>query len=130
MKKKAGIFSKLSDLQSKKEKSSSQREASEIQSTQARNEYIMSLTASNAHLNHFYANDLPELVKNLDDGVLEKSRTFIASLIEKEINSVNCLSEGMSKVSDMVNVTSGQFTTFAFLSDPASTCIRFVFHIS
>ena len=130
-KKKAGIFSKLSDLQTKKEKTSSHREATEIQSTQARNEYIMSLTAANAHLHHFYVMDLPDLVKNLDDDVLDKSRNFMLALIEKEIGSLSCATDGMSKANQLVQDTSSQFTTNAFLSDPPSMCIRFVIvHLS
>lgn len=125
-KKKAGIFSKLSDLQTKKEKTSSHREATEIQSTQARNEYIMSLTAANAHLHHFYAMDLPELVKVLDDDALDKSRNFILTLIEKEMQSLSAASEGMTKANQLVETTSGLFTTYAFLADPSSACIRYV----
>lgn len=59
-------------MQSKKEKSSAQREASDIQSTQARNEYILSLVAGNAHLEQYFTYDLPLLMQTVDDGALEK----------------------------------------------------------
>jgi hypothetical protein len=85
----------------------------------------MSLTAANAHLHHFYAMDLPELVRNLEDEALDKSRNFILTLIEKEINSLNSASDGMAKANHLVQETSSQFTTYAFLSDPASSCIRY-----
>lgn len=85
----------------------------------------MSLTAANAHLHHFYVTDLPDLVLNLEDDVLDKSRNFILTLIEKEINSLTSASDGMAKANQLVQETSSQFTTYAFLSDPASACIRF-----
>lgn len=88
----------------------------------------MSLTAANAHLHHFYVTDLPDLVKNLEDEVLDKSRNFMIALIEKEISSLGSATDGMSKANQMVQDTSSQFTTYAFLSDPASTCIRFVLY--
>ena len=125
-KKKAGIFSKLSDLQTKKEKSSSHREATEIQSTQARNEYIMALTAANAHLHHYYASDLPELIKCLDDEALDKTRSCIITLLEKEMNALKSATDGMATADQLVQGTSSLFTTFAFLADPASACIRSV----
>lgn len=90
----------------------------------------MSLTAANAHLHHFYALDLPELVKILDDEALEKSRNFILTLIDKEMQSLSAASEGMSKANQLVEATSGLFTTYAFLTDPASACIRYVTHVN
>ncbi|RWS17284.1 SH3 domain containing protein 5-like protein [Dinothrombium tinctorium] len=123
-KRKGGIFSKFTDLQSKKEKSSAQREASDIQSTQARNEYIMSLVAGNAHLNHYYSIDLPNLMRQLDDDVLDKCRGFVNSLLQGEINSINIASETMEKLSQLLDATSGDITNSAFLSEPTSACLR------
>jgi len=39
------------------------REACEVKSTTARNDYLLSLAATNAHLQHYYNSDTPELMK-------------------------------------------------------------------
>ena len=39
------------------------REACEVKSTAARNDYLMSLAATNAHLQRYYNSDTPELMK-------------------------------------------------------------------
>lgn len=39
------------------------REACEMKSTAARNEYLLSLAAANAHVQQYYVNDTPELMK-------------------------------------------------------------------
>lgn len=70
-KRKLGILSKFTDMQSKKEKSSAQKEASEIQSTQARNEYIMALAAGNAHLQHYFNVELTYLLDILEDNTID-----------------------------------------------------------
>lgn len=123
-KKKAGLFSKLTDLQTKKEKTASQREATEIQSTQARNEYIMSLAATNAHLHRFFAFDIPALITHLDDQVLDKARNIILSLVGTDLNVLTSYREGVTKANKLVEMTSYDFTTAAFLMDPTSACLR------
>jgi len=39
------------------------REACEVKSTSARNDYLLSLAATNAHLQRYYHSDTPELMK-------------------------------------------------------------------
>lgn len=122
-KKSGGIFAKLTDLQTKKEKTSSHREASEIQSTQARNEYIMALASTNAHLHHFYSLDLPSLMNTLDDDALTKCRLIILTMMQKDLSSLSSLNEGISKANSLVAATSTQFTNEAFISDPSNNCL-------
>lgn len=114
----------MTDLQTKKEKTSSHREATEIQSTQARNEYIMSLAATNAHLHHFFTMDIPSLILHLDDDVLSKTQDFMLTLVEKETNSLRSATEGMIKANDMMQSSSHEFTNSAFLSEPNTACLR------
>lgn len=61
-------------MQSKKEKTSAQKEASEIQSTQARNEYILALSAGNAHLQHYFNTELTYLLDILEDNTIENCK--------------------------------------------------------
>ena len=123
-KKKAGIFSKKADIQTKKEKMSSQREATEIQSTQARNEYLMALAGTNAHLSHFFQQDIPNLIKTLDDDVLDKCRNYLLNILSVEIKSGAELNSGVARANGLTEGTSADWTNYAFLMEPASSCIR------
>lgn len=123
-KKSAGIFAKLTDLQSKKEKTSSHREATEIQSTQARNEYIMALASTNAHLHHLYSLDLPNLMNVLDDDALTKCRLLILTMIQRDLSSLSSLTDGISRANNLVSSTSAEFTNKAFLSETSNNCLN------
>ncbi|CAG2100177.1 unnamed protein product [Medioppia subpectinata] len=117
-KRKGGIFSSLAKLQTKQDKTSAQREASDIQSTQARNDYLMALSAANGHLDHYYNLDLPQLMHNIDDDVLDKCRGFILSLLESELNAIQLTNQSLDNAYRLVESTSGDITNKAFLADP------------
>ncbi|XP_054163435.1 protein nervous wreck-like [Oppia nitens] len=123
-KQKSGIFSSLSKLQTKKDKCSAQREASDIQSTQARNDYLMALAAGNAHLDHYYSLDLPQLIVNIDDTVLDKCKGFMLSLLESEINAIQLTNESLDKAYRLINSSSADFTNKAFMAEQQSACLR------
>ncbi|KAH9373412.1 hypothetical protein HPB48_009457 [Haemaphysalis longicornis] len=62
-KKKGRIFQSITSLQKNSQKFSSRREACDIQSTKARNDYILALVAANAHQSRFYETDLPDILQ-------------------------------------------------------------------
>lgn len=123
-KKRSGILTKFTDLQAKKEKTSAQREANDIQSTQARNDYIMAIAAGNAHLQHYYDYDLTDFIHLIDDGVLDHCKVFMATLSECEINSLKDSLASAQYWSKMINLTGLQNTNAIFLESEQSFCLR------
>lgn len=123
-KKRSGILTKFTDLQAKKEKTSAQREATDIQSTQARNDYIMALAAANAHLNHYYQQDLNDFIHLIDDGVLDHCKIFMATLSECDINSLKDSLAHSQYWSKLINLTSSQRTNAIFLDSDQSLCLK------
>lgn len=123
-KKRSGLLTKFTDLQAKKEKTSAQREANDIQSTQARNDYIMALAAGNAHLQHYYDHDLNDFIHLTDDGVLDHCKVFMATLSECEINSLKESLKSAQYWSKMINLTGLQSTNSIFLDCERSFCLR------
>lgn len=123
-KKRSGLLTKFTDLQAKKEKTSAQREANDIQSTQARNDYIMALAAGNAHLQHYYQRDLTDFINLIDDGVLDHCKIFMATLSECDINSLKDALTHAQYWSKMINLTGSQKTNSIFLDCEQSSCLR------
>ncbi|XP_075676015.1 F-BAR and double SH3 domains protein 2-like isoform X2 [Dermatophagoides pteronyssinus] len=122
-KRKTGIFASFTSLQNKKERTSAHREASDIQSTQARNDYIMALAAGNAHFDHYYNQDLINLMLNIDDCVLDKCRSHMLNLLKVEKDSVQSWSDVIEKATDLVDHTSADYTNSIFLRDPNSSSL-------
>lgn len=123
-KKRSGLLTKFTDLQAKKEKTSAQREATDIQSTQARNDYIMALAAGNAHLNHYQQKDLNDFIHLIDDGVLDHCKIFMATLSECDINSLKDALTHAQYWSKMINLTGSQRTNSIFFDCEQSKCLR------
>ena len=93
-------------------------------SVQARNDYIMALAAGNAHLTHYYGQDLPNLLYSIDDAVLDKCRSFILSLLQTEREMVTSWHEVITKSNDLMSNTSADHTNAVFLKDPNSASIK------
>lgn len=123
-KKLSGLLTKFTDLQAKKEKTSAQREANDIQSTQARNDYIMALAAGNAHLQHYFGRDLTDFIHTIDDGVLDHCKIFMATLSECDINSLKDALTHAQYWSKMINLTGSQKTNAIFIECDHSMCLR------
>uniref|UniRef100_A0A6G1S7M9 FCH and double SH3 domains protein 2 n=2 Tax=Aceria tosichella TaxID=561515 RepID=A0A6G1S7M9_9ACAR len=124
-KKRSGLLTKFTDLQAKKEKSSAQREATDIQSTQARNDYIMALAAANSHLNYYYYRDLKDFIHLIDDGVLDHCKIFMATLSECDINSLKDSLSHSQYWSKLINLTGSQQTNQIFLDCEQSKCLKY-----
>lgn len=123
-KKRTSLLTKFTDLQAKKEKTLAQREATDIQSTQARNDYIMALAAANAHLQHYFNRDLNDFIQIIDDGCLDHCKIFMATLSECDVNS---LKESLSNAQywyKMINITGSHKTNSIFLECDQSACLR------
>ena len=129
-KKRSGLLTKFTDLQAKKEKTSAQREANDIQSTQARNDYIMALAAGNAHLNHYHHRDLTDFMNLIDDNVLDHCKIFMATLSECDINSLKDTLSHAQYWSKMINLTGSQKTNSIFYESEKSECLRNKFNLN
>ncbi|XP_046563878.1 F-BAR and double SH3 domains protein 2-like isoform X3 [Haliotis rubra] len=81
--KSTGLFQSLASLQKQCSKLKSRCEACEVKSTVSRNDYILALSAANAHQIRYYSTDMPDLTKGLDtvDGeVYEKIQEYFSLL--------------------------------------------------
>ncbi|KAK6172573.1 hypothetical protein SNE40_016202 [Patella caerulea] len=74
--KSTGIFKSMAGLQKNSAKLKTRRDACEVRSTACRNEYILNMSAANAHQIRYYSTDLPELLQVLDGEVYEKIEEY------------------------------------------------------
>ncbi|KAM9312425.1 F-BAR and double SH3 domains protein 1 [Gastrophryne carolinensis] len=80
------IFHSKASLQKLSAKFSSQLVVCTQQLSEARNEYLLALTAANAHLDLYYLTHLPEIMKCLDGDLYEKLRDYLSLINKTELN--------------------------------------------
>ncbi|KAH8040794.1 hypothetical protein HPB51_012964 [Rhipicephalus microplus] len=102
-KKKGRIFQSITSLQKSSQKFSSRREACDIQSTKARNDYILALVAANAHQSRFYETDLPDILQSLDCDVSEKVKDYIQLMSRTELLTVTACNSSFSRILEDAN---------------------------
>lgn len=86
----------------------------------------MALAAGNAHLQHYYGQDLPNLMLTIDNSALDKCRSFILNLLHTEREMVNSWSEVIERSFEQAEQTSADLTNSTFLRDPNSASIMLV----
>lgn len=116
-KKKGRIFQSITSLQKNSQKFSSRREACDIQSTKARNDYILALVAANAHQSRFYDTDLPDILQSLDCDVSEKVKDYIQLMSRTELLTVAACNSSFSRILEDANHITRQYTVECFLQE-------------
>ncbi|CAG5123736.1 unnamed protein product, partial [Candidula unifasciata] len=103
--KSTGIFQSLASLQKSCSKLRARTEANEVKETAARNEYLLSLAAANAHQIRYYSTDLPEIIKTLDCDVYEKIQESLtvagqaaAEIADKEATFFHSIATEAAKI--------------------------------
>ncbi|XP_065280343.2 F-BAR and double SH3 domains protein 2 isoform X2 [Dermacentor albipictus] len=116
-KKKGRIFQSITSLQKNSQKFSSRREACDIQSTKARNDYILALVAANAHQSRFYETDLPDTLQSLDCDVSEKVKDYIQLMSRTELLTVAACNSSFSRILEDASHITRQYTVECFLQE-------------
>uniref|UniRef100_A0A3Q2Q3G8 FCH and double SH3 domains 2 n=1 Tax=Fundulus heteroclitus TaxID=8078 RepID=A0A3Q2Q3G8_FUNHE len=105
-KSKLSLFQSRSSLQRASVKLKAKRSECNSKATHARNDYLLTLAASNAHLQRYYATDLMDCIKLLDGRIYEQVKDYLVSLCQTELethravhNSFNQLLSSSSGVS-------------------------------
>ncbi|XP_026824284.1 F-BAR and double SH3 domains protein 2 isoform X2 [Ooceraea biroi] len=99
-KKKGSFFQSITSLQKNSAKVSSKRDALEEKSTGARNDYILSLAAANAHQNQYFAVDLQNIMKILENGVYEKVAEYLTLMGRTELLTCLAMQNSFGKIRD------------------------------
>uniref|UniRef100_A0A672FDM4 F-BAR and double SH3 domains protein 2-like n=1 Tax=Salarias fasciatus TaxID=181472 RepID=A0A672FDM4_SALFA len=86
-KSKLSLFQSRSSLQRASVKLKAKRSECNSRATHARNDYLLTLAAANAHLQRYYGNDLLDCIRVLDGAVYEQVKDCLVSLCQTELES-------------------------------------------
>ncbi|XP_041078888.1 F-BAR and double SH3 domains protein 1-like isoform X2 [Polyodon spathula] len=82
-----GIFHFRTNLQKLNTKLSNRLSECNLQLTEARNEYLLTLAAVNSHHEHYHSKDLPAVIKDMDADLYERLKEHFTLLSQTEIDS-------------------------------------------
>ncbi|XP_076351867.1 F-BAR and double SH3 domains protein 2-like isoform X2 [Tachypleus tridentatus] len=116
-KKKGKFFQTFSSSQKNNLKLSSKKDACDIQATKARNDYILSLVATNAHLSRFYEVDLKDLMQNLDCNIYDKIKEYVQLVCQSELLTCATWQSSFSYLQSEAESVTKNYTMDCFLND-------------
>lgn len=99
-KKKGSFFQSITTLQKNSAKFSSKRDQLEEKSTGARNDYLLSLAAANAHQNRYFAVDLQSTMQYLEQGVYDKVMEYLTLMGRTELLTCLATQNSFGKIRD------------------------------
>lgn len=86
-KKNVKFFQSKQSLEKNLSKSSGRREMCERRTAMARNDYILSLAAANAHMTRYFCKELQEIMSTLDGDFFDQMRGFLTTLGQVEVDA-------------------------------------------
>uniref|UniRef100_A0A2K6GIW2 F-BAR and double SH3 domains protein 1 n=1 Tax=Propithecus coquereli TaxID=379532 RepID=A0A2K6GIW2_PROCO len=112
-----GIFHSRTSLQKLSTKLSAQSAQYSQQLKAARNEYLLNLVATNAHLDHYYQEELPAVLKALVSELSEHLRDPLTSLSRTELEAAEMVLEHARRGGQASSQVSWE-QDLKFLQDP------------
>ncbi|XP_044060907.1 F-BAR and double SH3 domains protein 1-like isoform X2 [Siniperca chuatsi] len=88
--------------------------------TEVRNEYLLALAAVNAHQQHYYANDLPRIMEQMDGDVYDDLRSHFTLLCETEMNTCLATHKQYSRICESVTKVTRERNVLLFLQESVS----------
>lgn len=86
-KSKLGLFQSRISLQKASVKLKAKRSDCNSKATQARNDYLLTLAAANAHQDRYYHTDLLQCIQALDGRIYEHAKDYLVSLCRTELEA-------------------------------------------
>ncbi|XP_053624439.1 protein nervous wreck isoform X3 [Plodia interpunctella] len=99
-KKKGSFFQSITSLQKNSAKVSSRRDQLEEKSTGARNDYLLSIAAANAHQNRYFLVELQSCMQSMESSVYEKVSDFLTLMGRTELLTCSATQHSFGKIRD------------------------------
>ncbi|KAF3705823.1 F-BAR and double SH3 domains protein 2 Carom SH3 multiple domains protein 3 [Channa argus] len=90
-KSKLSLFQSRSSLQRASVKLKAKRSECNAKAIHARNDYLLTLAAANAHQQHYYNTDLIDCMKSFDGRIYEHVKDYLVSLCQTELETCKAL---------------------------------------
>ncbi|XP_056239368.1 F-BAR and double SH3 domains protein 1-like isoform X2 [Seriola aureovittata] len=95
--------------------------------TEVRNEYLLALAAVNAHHQHYYTNDLPHIMEQMDGDIYDDLRNHLLLLCGTELDTCLSTQKLYSKIWDSVAKVTREKNIQQFLRESVSFSKTFEF---
>jgi len=115
------IFQSKTSLKSKAGKLSARQEESDIKSTGARNDYLLSLETANAHQDRYFHYDLQGTIQDMEGGLYEKMSEYLGTLARTELLTCSALQNSFTKIKDQAEGITREYNYRCYLK--AYTCL-------
>ncbi|XP_023938630.2 protein nervous wreck [Bicyclus anynana] len=99
-KKKGSFFQSITSLQKNSAKVSSRRDQLEEKSTGARNDYLLSIAAANAHQNRYFVVELQSCMQSMEAAVYEKVSEYLTLMGRTELLTCSATQHSFGKIRD------------------------------
>ncbi|XP_068083875.1 protein nervous wreck [Anabrus simplex] len=99
-KKKGSFFQSITSLQKNSAKVTSKREALEEKSTGARNDYLLSLAAANAHQRRYFLVDLQNTMLTMENNVFDKVAEYLTLIGRTELLTCSATQTSFTRIRD------------------------------
>ncbi|XP_022213838.2 protein nervous wreck isoform X4 [Drosophila obscura] len=99
-KKKGSFFQSITSLQKNSARVTSRKELLEEKSTGARNDYILSLAAANAHQNRYFTVDLQTTMTTMENYVFERVAEYLMLMGRTELLTCSATQNSFGKIRD------------------------------
>uniref|UniRef100_A0A1B0G7J7 FCH and double SH3 domains protein 2 n=1 Tax=Glossina morsitans morsitans TaxID=37546 RepID=A0A1B0G7J7_GLOMM len=99
-KKKGSFFQSITSLQKNSARVTSRKELLEEKSTGARNDYILSLAAGNAHQNRYFTVDLQTTMTTMENYVFERVAEYLTLMGRTELLTCSATQNSFGKIRD------------------------------
>ncbi|XP_072161676.1 protein nervous wreck isoform X2 [Bemisia tabaci] len=108
-KKKGSFFQSITSLQKNSAKVSSRRDALEEKSAGARNDYLLSLAAANAHQTRYFVVDLQNLMLTIESNVYEKVQEYLMLIGRTELLTCSAAQVSFTRIRDQAHQLSRDY---------------------
>ncbi|KAI5640372.1 variant SH3 domain-containing protein [Phthorimaea operculella] len=99
-KKKGSFFQSITSLQKNSAKVSSKRDQLEEKSTGARNDYLLSIAAANAHQTRYFLTELQTCMQSMEAAVYEKVSEYLTLMGRTELLTCSATQHSFGKIRD------------------------------
>ncbi|XP_071023425.1 F-BAR and double SH3 domains protein 2-like [Oncorhynchus clarkii lewisi] len=114
-KSKLSLFQSRSSLQRASVKLKAKRSECNSKANHARNDYLLTLAAANAHQQRYYDTDLINCIKVLDGGIYEQVKDYLVSLSQTELEAYQAVHDTFNVVLESSNGVTQDFQQQQFV---------------
>ncbi|XP_060912359.1 F-BAR and double SH3 domains protein 2-like [Labrus mixtus] len=108
-KSKLSLFQSRSSLQRASVKLKAKRSECNSKATHARNDYLLTLAAANAHQQRYYNTDLMDCIKVLDGRIYEQVKDYLVSLCQTELETYQAVHNTFNQILNSSNGVAEEF---------------------